>query len=402
VQARFEQVPRNRRTDPPLNATALMAVAARDNISSIVEFRLRPVAARWRYQMYVIVDKEYVFWWDESMKLQYFKGVTLYQPAGIQNMSHVIAMFDSGVGVEVMTDGGHLTVHVYMPYTFLNGTGGLLGLYSRDIRDDFTLPNGQQISLQSTQEDIHMRFGKAWRVQERVAIGDPNQVASLFHHDAIPFAHYDDPNFLPDFGLPPRLPDWAERLRPEMESVCADSVSCQYDYVITLNKDYAKVTKQHEAYALYLANEANRKYPRCPALPKPLNGRKSENKYWPGTIVRFSCDDGYRLVGNETRLCREDGQWSLGADPKCIQRKVNYEQIQWITHQDNYEGLKGSAAYVGFNAGNTTRTYEFRPFSQNPRVSYLTTRGCGNGLRGRHFFQIDGEVWPGACIEKAL
>ncbi|CAG2181137.1 unnamed protein product, partial [Oppiella nova] len=143
-------------------------------------------------------------------------------------------------------------------------------------------------------------------------------VASLFHHDAIPFAHYDDPNFLPDFGLPPRLPDWAEHLRPEMESVCADSVACQYDYVITLNKDYAKVTKQHEAYALYLANEANRKYTRCPALPKPLNGRKSENRYWPGTIVRFSCDDGYQLVGNETRLCREDGLWSSGVDPKCI------------------------------------------------------------------------------------
>ena len=69
--------------------------------------------------MYVIVDKEYVFWWDESMRLQNFKGVTLYQPAGIQNMSHVIAMFDSGAGVEVMTDGGHLTVHVYMPSTFL-------------------------------------------------------------------------------------------------------------------------------------------------------------------------------------------------------------------------------------------------------------------------------------------
>ena len=126
-----------------------------------------------------------------------------------------------------------------------------------------------------------------------------------------------------------------------MESVCADSVSCQYDYVITLNKDYAKVTKQHEAYALYLANEANRTcetiYPsiqtadvnymcvsltdtRCPALPKPLNGRKSENRYWPGTIVRFSCDDGYRLVGNDTRLCQEDGLWSWGVDPECISK----------------------------------------------------------------------------------
>ena len=24
----------------------------------------------------------------------------------------------------------------------------------------------------------------------------------------------------------------------------------------------------------------------------------------------------------------------------------NYEQIEWITHQDNYEGLKGAAAFV--------------------------------------------------------
>ena len=57
---------------------------------------------------------------------------------------------------------------------------------------------------------------------------------------------------------------------------------------------------------------------RCPALQKPLNGRKSENRYWPGTIVGFSCDDGYRLVGYEARRCREDGLWSWGVDPECI------------------------------------------------------------------------------------
>lgn len=80
----------------------------------------------------------------------------------------------------------------------------------------------------------------------------------------------------------------------------------------------------------------------------------------------------------------------------------NYEQIQWITHQDNYDGLKGAPAFVGFNAGNTTRASEFVPYSQNPRISYLTTRGWGNGLQGRYFFQVDEEVWPGACIEKDL
>lgn len=101
VQARFEQVPRHMRTDPAINATYMTAVAARDNQSSIVEFRIRPTAARWRYHMYVIVDKEYVFFWDDSLRVQNFRGVTLFQPAGIQNMSHIIAMFDSGAGVEV-------------------------------------------------------------------------------------------------------------------------------------------------------------------------------------------------------------------------------------------------------------------------------------------------------------
>jgi len=104
-----------------------------------------------------------------------------------------------------------------------------------------------------------MRFGKSWRVQESVAIGDENHVASLFFHDTVSFAHYDDPNFIPDFGLPPRLPDWAEHLRSDMESVCSDSIPCQYDYIITLDRDYAKMTKNHEAYALWLSKEAHKK-----------------------------------------------------------------------------------------------------------------------------------------------
>ena len=57
-----------------------------------------------------------------------------------------------------------------------------------------------------------------------------------------------------------------------------------------------------------------------------MNGRKSENRYWPGTIVRFSCDEGYRLIGYEARRCREDGLWSWGVDPQCI-KVVTYSLL---------------------------------------------------------------------------
>ena len=60
VQARFESVPKIRRTDPDILGTQLTAVVARDNMSSVVELRVRPSAARFMYQMYLIVDKEYI------------------------------------------------------------------------------------------------------------------------------------------------------------------------------------------------------------------------------------------------------------------------------------------------------------------------------------------------------
>lgn len=43
----------------------------------------------------------------------------MYTPTSIQNQSHVIAMFESGAGVEVIENKGHMTARVYLPMTFL-------------------------------------------------------------------------------------------------------------------------------------------------------------------------------------------------------------------------------------------------------------------------------------------
>jgi len=140
-----------------------------------------------------------------------------------------------------------------------NITYGLLGKYSKNYLDDFTLPNGQQINVQSSQEDIHTRFGMAYRVHDRIGIGEEHKVASLFHHNAISFAYYDDPNFIPEFRLPPPLPEYAQFLQNDMDHVCADSKACQYDYVMTLDKDFAKITKEFEAQAHRLQSEITTK-----------------------------------------------------------------------------------------------------------------------------------------------
>lgn len=106
--------------------------------------------------------------------------------------------------------------------------------------------------------------------------------------------------------------------------------ACLYDYVVTKDSGYAEQTKKYEAMSSNIWSTLNESVVRCPALPRPLNGRKSENRYWPGTIVRFVCNEGYRLVGYEVRRCREDGLWSWGVDPECVPELVYRLNMSFI------------------------------------------------------------------------
>ncbi|XP_076301516.1 protein mesh [Lasioglossum baleicum] len=86
----------------------------------------------------------------------------------------------------------------------------------------------------------------------------------------------------------------------------------------------------------------------------------------------------------------------------------NYLNIQWTSHTeaggDIISGEGGVPAFVGFNAGNGTRSYEYKPYSQTHKIRDLTSRGWVNGFPGRHIFRIDEKIITGTCnrdIDKA-
>ena len=54
----------------------------------------------------------------------------------------------------------------------------------------------------------------------------------------------------------------------------------------------------------------------CPELPDPLNGEVTWDDLTDGSIATYSCDTGYQLSGDETRIC-ERGQWT-GNEPTCL------------------------------------------------------------------------------------
>ncbi|XP_029826722.2 protein mesh isoform X1 [Ixodes scapularis] len=325
IQGRFESPKRTQLDDTIVNGTYLSAVAVRDNTSSTVEIHLRPSAARWNYQLYLIVDSEFIYFWDETMRIQNFKGVTIYQPTGYYNMSKIVAMFDSGAGVEVLVNNEQLTLNVFLPIEFINITRGLLGFWDRRVENDLMPPVGNSYTPTTASfEQIYNQFGNLWRL---------NESSALFNHDAIgyKFGHYDDQSFKPYLEDPPRIPQNFTYRPQDVADTCSSSKACIFDFIVTGNKHYAATTKANEAAVQSTRKEVSEEVIRCPALDKPANGRKSEIRNFVGRTVRFSCNDGYRLVGHEVRQCKEYGLWSWGIDVTCISNASYARKIVGIT-----------------------------------------------------------------------
>ena len=57
---------------------------------------------------------------------------------------------------------------------------------------------------------------------------------------------------------------------------------------------------------------------RCSSLSDPSNGRVNQRGNEPGDRATYICNSGYNLVGQSTRTCQNNGQWS-GSAPTCTQ-----------------------------------------------------------------------------------
>ena len=76
------------------------------------------------------------------------------------NISQLAVSFDSGVGAVIDIFENQLTIQVTSSEGFFNKTVGLLGVNNDKITDDFTRPDGTQLSINATQSEIYYQFGK--------------------------------------------------------------------------------------------------------------------------------------------------------------------------------------------------------------------------------------------------
>lgn len=61
----------------------------------------------------------------------------------------------------------------------------------------------------------------------------------------------------------------------------------------------------------------------CPQLPSILrNGTVNGSGHVEGSLHRFSCNDGYSIVGHDVLYCNEMGQWNASL-PTCLRGNKN-------------------------------------------------------------------------------
>ncbi|XP_039702942.1 complement receptor type 2-like isoform X2 [Pteropus medius] len=97
----------------------------------------------------------------------------------------------------------------------------------------------------------------------------------------------------------------------------------------------------------------------CQAPPKILNGQREDRhrtRFDPGTSIKYSCDPGYVLVGEESIHCTSEGVWTPTA-PKCkvaecepiekhLYRKPQYQFIRLDVNSSCDEGYRlGESVY---------------------------------------------------------
>ena len=59
----------------------------------------------------------------------------------------------------------------------------------------------------------------------------------------------------------------------------------------------------------------------CFSLTNINNGVVTYSTTTSGSTATYACESGYDLIGNQIRVCQDDGQWS-GSEPTC-ERKLH-------------------------------------------------------------------------------
>ncbi|XP_049658495.1 mucin-4 [Accipiter gentilis] len=113
---------------------------------------------------------------DETIQFSYSQdmGAEVYYSPGVLlvNASSITAVFDGAIAVSISAASRILSVVCSLPDRYRNSTKGLLGVWDHDPTDDFQMPNGTSVPVNSSEEEIYS-YGMTWAVGEHSLFSQP-------------------------------------------------------------------------------------------------------------------------------------------------------------------------------------------------------------------------------------
>uniref|UniRef100_A0A3B4ZQQ6 Sushi domain containing 2 n=1 Tax=Stegastes partitus TaxID=144197 RepID=A0A3B4ZQQ6_9TELE len=257
IQGRTEPV-----NETSINATMLTSVAMENIRFNIIEVRL----ASAHNHLEVLQNHKTLSFAEQSW--MNFDDSFVFCPTP----TNVTVMFPSGAGVEVRLREGTMTTTVLLPEEFKGSIRGLLGNMNDDPKDDLVHSNGQPVQNYSNPEEV-FRIGANCKKSLKLLI--------MFYD---PLAH-------------------------QAAEICTGEGSqfCRYDILVGRSPQMGNATRVSFQSHVSLVNDL-KPVVTCVRLSPPIHGTKEGTGYLRGATVRFSCDDGYTLIGSAERTCQKNVQ----------------------------------------------------------------------------------------------
>ena len=207
IQVRMSQfIKQNTFFNQPTQAcyfSAFVFKSRSENSSTVIQVELNPLRMFTFRINGQVVNFEMGAYDFIGISINYFKNDTC------------IIYLHSGITAEIKQVSQMLHIILTVPNSLKGYIKGLIGYWDDNPSNDFILPNGTWIFINSSSYDIHYRFGLSWLT---------NNLTSLFTYpQKLSWTDYQNPYFIPNFAVPPINP------------ICGNNQACAYDIMVTGN-----------------------------------------------------------------------------------------------------------------------------------------------------------------------
>lgn len=174
---------------------------------------------------------------------------------------------------------------------------GLLGKFDDDQSNDLSLPSGNIVIINASNEQLH-DFGMKWMINAR---------DSLFTYNfGRTYYNFQNKDFVPNFA-PPDL----SKLPPKDVAACQGVNECLYDLSVTKSIEISIKTRTSVQNFNYIVKTSA---VACERPTAPRNGYYEASNYLVGSTVKLLCNEKFKVKGKDAMKCVKDSQGQLSWD----------------------------------------------------------------------------------------